>query len=553
VERVISFGGGKTSARYFGAMLRHDKFTPVRDGLLVKDRGKTARAEYDALRTVAPYESLPEWSTLAAAPDALSAWEAAHPDHCTRSRDDGQFFGFSSVAQGYLGRYTRLLYIPAVRDAADDAEEGRGSVLTSLMDLVVRTAVANRPALVRLKQRSQALYERALDPTAIPQLVDLGKNLTSTLQTLVPEVSIELQWRQLAELDLPLPSADVRVVEDGYPSAVERTGHGLQRAFIMTMLQHLAMAQAVEAEQERESPTAELPNLVLAIEEPELYQHPSRQRHFARTLDRLAEGTLKGVADRTQVLYGTHSPLFVAIDNIHRVRLLRRVGETPGLPKVTRVVRTSLGEVADELWRADGQPQPPYTAITLLPRLTTIMTPMMSEGYFANAVVLVEGEDDRAALLGTAQVLGFDLESVGIAIIPCGGKTCLDRPFVIFRRLGLPVYLLWDGDKGAKDAQAIDNHRLLRLIGAQVTDWPNSIEDGYSCFERDLETTMQAEIGDEDYEALLTKHQAAMGIRKRKHAQKNPSLVSAVLRDVHALGKSLPSLEAIAKKVWTLR
>ena len=172
-----------------------------------------------------------------------TGWEAADPDLCTRARDEGQFFGFVRGAKGFLGRYTQLLDIPAVRDAARDAEEGRGSVLTTLMDLVVRNAIAGRPALLRLKRRSQLLYELAMNPAKIPELVALGNELTGTLRTLVPDASVDLQWKPLDTIALPLPTADIKLVEDGYPSAVERTGHGLQRAFIITMLQHLAMAQ----------------------------------------------------------------------------------------------------------------------------------------------------------------------------------------------------------------------------------------------------------------------------------------------------------------------
>jgi putative ATP-dependent endonuclease of the OLD family len=93
------------------------------------------------------------------------------------------------------------------------------------------------------------------------------------------------------------------------------------------------------------------------------------------------------------------------------------------------------------------------------------MTPWMSEGFFADVAVLVEGEDDRAAILGAARVLGKDPESDGIAIIPCGGKTNLDRPAAIFRELGIPVYVVWDSDHGSDDARPEYNHLLLRLLG----------------------------------------------------------------------------------------
>jgi putative ATP-dependent endonuclease of OLD family len=558
VERVFIGAGGRANAKYFGATLRHDGFQGVRLGLEIKDRGRTARSAYDSLRMENPYRSLPAWTTLAAVPEALSAWEAKHPGNCTRHRDDGQFFGFNSVAQGYLGRYTRLLYMPAVRDAASDAEEGRGSVLSSLMDLVVRRAIANKPAFIRLQERSQRLYERVLDPSRLQELKGLGDELTSTLRSFVPDAAVDLRWLPLESISMPMPQADIHLIEDGYPSAVERTGHGLQRAFIITMLQHLTVANdaaegPTSVARASEESAKEGPNLVLAIEEPELYQHPSRQRHFARTLALLASGAAQGVAKNTQVIYATHSPLFVSVDRIHQIRLLRRVGETQDLPKVTRVVRTSLSEVADTLWEADGSPEPKYTAHTLLPRLRTIMTPWMSEGFFAEVAVLVEGEDDRAALLGVSQVLGYDLESWGFAIIPCGGKTSLDRPFVIFTKLGIPAFLVWDGDKGSADAKPADNHRLLRLLKQPVVDWPATIGIDHACFETDLETTLRAEIGASVYDSLLAEAQKDLGIPKRKHAQKNPSVIARIIENAQQQACNCGTLETIAKNIRAMR
>ena len=83
-----------------------------------------------------------------------------------------------------------------------------------------------------------------------------------------------------------MPRAVVKLVEDGYSSEVQRTGSGLQRAFILTMLQHLVLAQSVPAEPQggqdvenaKQRLGFKLSNLILCIEEPELYQHPNRQR-----------------------------------------------------------------------------------------------------------------------------------------------------------------------------------------------------------------------------------------------------------------------------------
>jgi putative ATP-dependent endonuclease of the OLD family len=561
VERVFTMNDGRVTSKYHGSTLQCPQFDDIRRGLEVKDRGMTARAAYDAICADEDFAELPVWTSLNAAPEAMSAWEEVNPTKCIRARDDGQFFGFANVASGYLGRFTRFLFIPAVRDAAADAAEGRGSVFTALMDLVVRSVLASKEEVAALKVETQRRYEEILNPENINELTSLSTSLTSTLQTYVPDAEVQLIWMDLDMIEIPMPKANVRLVEDGYSSSVEKSGHGLQRAFIITMLQHLSAAQlAVQdarseanAAGEQPNPDRFRPNLVLALEEPELYQHPSRQRHFAKVLMQLAGNTVPGVSGHTQVLYCTHSPLFVGLDRVNELRLLRKVAEHEAKPKVTKVVSTSLDAIAEVVWRADGAPGTKYTGATLRPRMHTLMTPWMSEGFFASVAVLVEGEDDRSALLGTASRRGIDFDSAGIAVIPCGGKTSLDRPAAIFRELGIPVYLLWDSDRGATGAKPEDNHRLLRLVAAEIEDWPAGVKATHACFEVDLESTFDQELGQEDYSRWLQECQTEFGIPKKKHARKNPYVVTALLERAAAAGKTCNSLDLVVDRIWELR
>lgn len=552
VERVANVSSGKATSRYHGATLRHPGFRAIRAGLEVKDRGKTARAAYDDVRPRAGYQALPEWNSLGDVLPALVEWEDANPTACVRERDDGQFFGFSEVAHGFLGRFTRLLFIPAVREASVDAAESRGSVLSALMDLVVRSALTNKAAYTRLQMRSQLLYARLMNPANLTELKSLRDQLSSTLQSYVPDAGVALAWRPLEAFELPMPTADIKLIEGDYETAVDRTGHGLQRAFILTMLQQLSSVQSTPHESVDGEQITERPSLMLAIEEPELYQHPSRQRHLAKTLARLTNGRTAGVAQRTQVICATHSPLFVSIERIDALRLLRREPIGEGLPKATRVISTTIDRLAEIVWHADGEPSPKYTAATLLPRMKTIMTPWLNEGFFADVVVLVEGEDDRAALLGTANVLGVDFDGMGFAVLPCGGKTCLDRPFAIFSDLGIPTYLIWDGDKLDKTAKSTDNHRLLRMVGRPVADWPSEVGPNFACFETDLESTMRAEIGKDVYETCLLQCQSDFAIPKRSHALKNPTVVAELIEGAKAAGRRSATLEKIVRAIEQL-
>ena len=554
VEKVIAWDSGRPNATYHGVALRNPDFEGIRRGFQIRDRGRTAKDALKELRDSGKYDGLPEWSTIDGTKQALIDWEEQHSELCEKARDDGQFFGFRQVAEGYLGRFTRRLYIPAVRDAPSDAVEGRGSIFTDLMDLVVRRALAEKEGVRELQQRISEEYARLVDPDNLPELGVLASQLSSTLQTFVPNAGVQLSWLPLGEPEIPTPRADMKLVEDGYASPVDRCGHGLQRAFIVTMLQHVALARTGEPGSESDAEDGEteatgLPNLVLLIEEPELYQHPNRQRHFARILKHLAQGRVPGVADETQIIYSTHSPYFVGIDRIDQVRLLRKVEMRDGLPKVTQVVQTSLDEIAGRLWRVAGEPGSEFTGDTLAPRLTSIMTPWMNEGFFADLAVLVEGEDDRAAILGMAQVIDVDLESRGISVIPCGGKTNLDRPAVIFRELGIPVYLIWDSDKGNSSGKAEHNHALLRLSGADLEDWPSTVDSQYACFECDLETTLKEELGRDFYEAVLADCQERFGIPKKKHAMKNPNIVAELITEAERNGRECQTLRRIVEQI----
>lgn len=40
-------------------------------------------------------------------------------------------------------------------------------------------------------------------------------------------------------MPVPRPVADVFLIDEGFGGPVDRLGHGLQRAFIFTLLQHL--------------------------------------------------------------------------------------------------------------------------------------------------------------------------------------------------------------------------------------------------------------------------------------------------------------------------
>lgn len=562
VVRVLTL----TDNKYHGSALQNPDFRPFR----AAESGAEIRQAYNALRN-GNYPELPAYTNMAAATQNIKAWELAHQDRCERERDDGQFFGFKQVGQGYLGKDTSFVFIPAVRDAAEDAEEGRGSAITALMDLLVRRTLFEKEEIRQFKTEVQQRYGQLIDPERIPELNQLATDLSGTLKMYVSDASVAVSWDIPGEIVIPPPSANVRLIEDGFPTLVSKSGHGLQRAFILTILQHLSASRLQNTSQQEGEEGAgganqNDPDLILAIEEPELYQHPTRQRHFANVLLQLAGNAIPGVARKVQVLYATHSPLMVGLDRFDQVRTIRKAQLEAGRPKTTQVVHRTLEQVAAVVQEAnhDGGN---FTAESLKARLVTLMNPGMSEGFFADVVVLVEGEADRAVIDAAARSLDHDFNSMGIAVIPSNGKANVFTAAAIFRSFGIPVYTIWDSDfhlgetagKCEKCQQKLDhkadpkeNHRLLRLNGRDEEDWPNHILPTSACFQTNLEQTMDNEIGEELFTKLIDEARDEYGISKRKDAKKNPSVLAAVLRKAKDQGHGSITLEKMVNAILEL-
>ena len=430
------------------------------------------------------------------------------------------------------------------------------------MDILVREALAKQREITTFREQVKKDYGEVFGPSSRVELKALQTDLTDTMSQYAPNAAITLDWTGLDEFDPPMPRAEVRLSEDGFEAAVERTGHGVQRAFIMTMLQHLEAAR--EGREQRSSGVGSrkastpdgypgLPSLMLAIEEPELYQHPSRQRHMAAVLRRLAEGATQGVAGKTQVMYTTHAPLFVSMDHVDDIKLLsKRIGDT-SLPRFTTVAETGLHRVASQLWEIEGKPGAEYTPDTLRPRLQVIMTPWMNEGFFADLVVLVEGEGDRSVVHAVAKVNGYDLEAKGICVIPCRGKAHMHRPAVVFKNLKIPTYVIWDNDSNCKPSEKEQNRglnrRLLKLVGATETDWPTGVWDTHACLDGNLEKTLKAEMSESVFLHHRNNLLEEFNMRADRGGKKNPYVLRKVVEEAGEEGHVSETLNNIVSQI----
>jgi putative ATP-dependent endonuclease of the OLD family len=173
---------------------------------------------------------IPAWTNQTAADDALIAWEETHSIDCLDMEDEGKFFGFKEVGNGNLKAYTRFLYLPAVKDASEDAVEGAGSLLSEISE-IVKGKIKTSPALKKLEDELKVNYEATLRKESSTELVNVNKILSEEIGVFLPDFGVEVEWGA-PEVKAQLSKMSARLIEKGmeeYRLPLQQQGHGVQR------------------------------------------------------------------------------------------------------------------------------------------------------------------------------------------------------------------------------------------------------------------------------------------------------------------------------------
>ena len=249
--------------------------------------------------------------------EEFKRYEAAHFGELERSPDPESTVDLAGARPGWPNGLVKIMFVGAVRDASDEVQDSKASLITELTRAIADD-LANSQKLSEFRGRASKEYASIAEEVEKAELARVEKNLSENLGNLIDGGAVKLSWPDKT-LEVRPPRTAVSVSEGGGTFAVERTGHGSQRALIMAMLQTLAAGPRAAG---GPGGTGQgHPSLILAVEEPELYQHPIRQRYMARFLRELSSGER---GRPVQVAYTTHSPHFAGIDRLDGIRLIKK-------------------------------------------------------------------------------------------------------------------------------------------------------------------------------------------------------------------------------------
>ena len=312
-----------------------------------------------------------------------------------------------------------------------EASSGKSTVLTAIWTLLeaaappptiddVRRGSSGRIHLEAETERGASIFLDANPPDTLnlnragaPPVLFLPANLRS--RTLVAPAT-GAGASDVAELFLP-PIADHHwTAADG----------GLQ--LVMGMERLLA---------------SNLRRFVLLIEEPELYLSPHAQRHLFRVLRALAQ---RG----NQVLYSTHAPVFLSVDRIEELALVRH----------NPLTGTTL-----------FQPEPLAEAEAF--RVLSEFDSDRAELFLARAALLVEGRTEKLAFPLVFDALGIEPDKEGILILECGGKGNIPLFARICNACNIPYVVVHDRDAAPGqrpvESERVVNQQILEVAGKKRT------------------------------------------------------------------------------------
>lgn len=542
VTRRYEWDGARVAnGSYYGVTGQFPGFAAIRsvDG---RDRIRayaSAREEY----------GLALAKSVAAVDSALLDWEERHTGDLELTQDDGRFFGYRNVAAGKLDKYIDFVLVPAVRDASADAGGGGDSALRRLVDAVVSRSVAIDVPLAELTKKLNRDYETLLEAPALA-LDELQSRMSRTIQRFAPGTSVDLDWGPMPSVRLLPPSPIAQLTDDGFTGDVATKGHGLQRAYMMAALQALAEVEAMRGSASSSATTnTSRRGLLLAVEEPELFQHPAQARFIARTFEELTSDEARQV----RVLACTHSPIFV---DVRTFDSLRRVQKRPAEEGMAVAVKLAdLDQVALRLQEVHMALRP-FTGVGLKPGLVALMNPYVNEALFADFVVLVEGEEDKALLeANLPRTAGWaDVQAQAFAIVPVGGKTLLDKMSAILGLLEIPHFLVFDRDgEQGDDADKVAhwNRVLGRLAGlGDPSEMPDTgCWDRHAVFAPTVTKVVDTEMGHDRWLAIRDAVCRDLGIEIRASVVKNREVLGKMLDRAASQGLSSPSLDHAAEAI----
>lgn len=344
------------------------------------------------------------------------------------------------------------IYIPAVKDLADDTKTAESSSFGKILAIVMKTI---EPLLSEEKDLFDKLSKKLTRMVGVDGEIEDSRlqqirNIEQTIERYVREsfasVSLEIEIPP-PEIKSLLSTARI-VTDDGVKGPLELKGDGLRRAVVFSILRTYVELARISGNSNGQN-TGTQRGYLLLFEEPELFLHPYAQRILFDAL---------GVFSKNNhVVVTTHSPIFLGPESTATFIRLSKTTESNGAKPHTKPCHVDL------------------SGMTPRDEFQIICYENNTAAFFAKRIVLVEGDSDLIVFPHIAETLNRDWNCrfKSVAFVRVGGKGSIARYRNFFNRFGVPVFIITDLDSLDDDfdkLQPTDEAKNLRNELIQKAD-----------------------------------------------------------------------------------
>jgi len=284
-----------------------------------------------------------------------------------------------------------LYVLPAVHDVSDEIKLTSSTNFGKFLSMILETNETGFEEIDELLAQIKIKFES--QENNVP-LNKASIEISNILEEQFQPAKVTLRPKTINRKDI-LKSLEV-FVHDGYDGSIYTKGHGLQRAFIFAIMR----LWADKLNSKRPDEGKDKKDIIIAIEEPELYLHPHQQRIVYKILKDLTTQT----KEQIQIIYTTHSSFLIHVEDYKNIALVKKFVIDTG---------TKLTQYTDEIFSPDSKKE-----FNLLCQFD----PERNEMFFARKIILVEGDTEKMSLPLILEKLGIDVIKQSISIVECGSK-----------------------------------------------------------------------------------------------------------------------------------
>lgn len=489
---------------------------------------------YNSLREKFP--DLPEEKKKINMTEALRIYEEGHPELCELQVSEDTLFGFTG-GTSRLEKHVQWIYIPAVKEISSEQVENNKTALGKLLARTVRSKVNFDDDISQIRSEVTAKYNKMLEAQQ-GELDSLSEKLQKRLQEWAhPDVRLKLSWKNDADNALKIsdPTAKSILGEGAFDGPLENFGHGFQRSYLLAILQELANLD------DEDSPT-----LILACEEPELYQHPPQAKYLAELFTKL-------VARNSQIFVSTHSPYFVSGKNFENVRYVSKRPPT----YESKVKWLSHDDLIKRIAEARNE-TPPRGTTGPIAKIHQSLQPQINEMFFTSTLILVEGQSDLAYITSYMHLSGFweEFRRYGCHIVPVNKKSELCKPIAIAKELGIRFFVIADSDSHLQSEPSKwnksekDNLAIFKLCGisgqkALLTEhfWSTQLVMWHT----DIERAFESDIVPDKY--IEIKNATELEYNQNGGLNKNTLFIGSFLNNLWEEGHRSSTLKQLCENI----